>query len=125
MIPVTAVGEDGRHAAQELGEDGPGVAPGAEEGAVGHGPHGLGGVRSGGGEDRFDGPVRGFRRQVEVGAGVPVRDRVDVDRVDLLALPSEGVEGPRAPGPDRFGVELDELLVRLKGSRQRGVLLRR
>ncbi|MFD0382549.1 hypothetical protein ACFQ2B_09480 [Streptomyces stramineus] len=56
-------------------------------------------------EDRVDGAGRGFDGQVEVGAGVAVRDGVDVDRVDLLAGPAERVEGQSAPGTYRGGVQ--------------------
>ena len=43
--------------------------------------------------------------RIEVGAGVPVGDRIDVDRVDLLAGPAQRLQGESAPGAHRGGVE--------------------
>lgn len=57
-----------------------------------------------GGEDRFDGGGRGFHGQVEIGAGVPVGDGIDVDRVDRRPLPAERFEGQGAPAPYRDGI---------------------
>ncbi len=102
--------QDLGHPAQQLGDDGAGVAAGADEGAVGHGADGVGqaGCGSGGGvavEGGLDGAGGGFEGQVEVGAGVAVGHRVDVDRVDPLALPAERFQGQPAPGAYRGGVE--------------------
>ncbi len=92
------VGEHPGHAAQQLGQDRAGVAARADQGSVRHGAYGVGGGGCGGpglvgGEDGFDGGGRGLEGQIEVGAGVTVRDGIDVDRVDLRALPPEGLQG--------------------------------
>ncbi len=98
MIRVTRLGQHGGHAAQQLGQDGPGVPPGTDQRTVRHGPHdvgvsGHGGAGLMGGEDRFDGGGGGLHGEVEVGAGVPVGDRIDVDGVDGRPLPAEGLQG--------------------------------
>jgi hypothetical protein len=94
---VVAVADPLGHAAQELGQDRPRVPAGAEEGAVSHRPDhiGEGGRRTAGlvrGEHRFHGLVGRFDGQIQIRAGVPVRDGVHVDRVDLLALPAQGLQ---------------------------------
>ena len=47
----------------------------------------------------------GLHGEVEIGPGVPVGHGVDVERVDLLAGPAEGVEGVTAPAADSGYVE--------------------
>ncbi|CAM5240799.1 hypothetical protein SGLAM104S_09403 [Streptomyces glaucescens] len=121
-------GEHLGHATQQLGEDGPGVAARPDQRPVRHRAHGLrerrplrparcgltrprSGLtrcaRSGlvarehrlhGGGGRLDG-------QIQVRAGVAVRHRVHVDRVDLLARPPEGREREPAPGAHRESIE--------------------
>ncbi len=105
-----------RDTAQQLGEDGAGVPAGAQQGPVRHRPDHRGRLGLPGGaepagaglvgrEHRLHGRGRGFGGQIQIGAGVTVRDRIDVDRVDLLALPAQRLQGPRAPDPYRCGVE--------------------
>ncbi len=115
------------HAAQELRQDRPGVPAGSHQGSVRPGPYGLG---QGGppcavghlGEGLGEAAVGRFGGEVEVGAGVRVGDRVDVDRVDVLAGPAQCGQGQRAPGAHRFGVELVRAL-RLRLVRHRAFLL--
>ncbi len=110
------------HATQQLGEDRPGVPSRADQRAVRHRAYRVGqggagirsiGVRTAGictaglvtREHRLHGRGRRLQRQVEIGAGVAVRHGIDVDRVDLLAGPSERVERETAPGTHRESIE--------------------
>jgi hypothetical protein len=115
-LPVRAsgavAGQHLGHAAQQLGEDRPGVPAGTDEGAVRHRPGRVGerrAVRAGRrrvpGEDRLDGRDGRLHGQIQVRAGVPVRDRIDVDRVDLLTRPPQGLERETAPGAHRESIE--------------------
>lgn len=122
-----AVRDDLRHAPQELGEDRAGVPAGADQRAVRHGPYDIGDGRDAvvhgrlgvGGEDGLDGLGRGLHRQVEVGAGVPVRDGIHVDGVDRLAVPAQRVQRQRAPAAYRDGIEgLRHLVVLLAGGKR-------
>ena len=90
---------------------------------MGHGAEGLGEVGgvAGGGvavEDGVDGLGGGFHRQVQIGAGVAVGDRIDVDRVDFLARPAQRLEGQSAPGAHRGSVERvrHQVLLRTPGA---------
>ena len=85
--------------ADDLRGDDPGVAPGAEQRAVRErlrdgAQVGVRRQREDGGAGRLDG-------EVEVGAGVAVRDRVDVERVDLLAGAAESQRGCARPSAGR------------------------
>ncbi len=134
---ITPGGEHLGHAAQQLGEDRAGVAPRADQRAVRHGAHGVGQrgpgvsrrgpavlapgpavhlVRREDGLHRGDGGLDG---QIEVRAGVPVGDGVDVDRVDLLARPPQCAQRQTAPGTHRQSVE--EPLRHLRHLRLPGV----
>ena len=101
-----------RGTAHQLAEDHPGVAAGPEQGAVGgraQGAQEVTVVRTG--LDLLQGRLHG---QVEVGAGVAVRDRVDVEGVDLLPGPAERRQGLPAAGPHRVGVEVGDPLTVLR-----------
>ena len=74
-------------AVQKLGEDRPGVAAGAVEGAVGGCP---GGVADGVGSLAPQPRGRRPQRRRQVGAGVRVTDREDVDAVQALLLAHHG-----------------------------------
>lgn len=111
MVRVVPVGQHPRHAAQQLRQDRAGVPAGADQRPVRHGPYGIGEGGHGRaglvpGEDRFDGSCRGLHRQIEVGPGVPVRDGIDIDRVDRRTLPAQCFQGQRAPGTHRDGVHV-------------------
>ncbi|EOY50551.1 hypothetical protein SLI_5843 [Streptomyces lividans 1326] len=56
-------------------------------------------------EDGLHGRGRRLDGQVEVRAGVPVGDGIDVDRVDLLARPAQRAQRQTAPGTHRQSVE--------------------
>ena len=87
--------------AQQLRQDDAGVAARAHQRAVGHGPQRRRGVVGGG----ADGVVDGLHRQQQVGAGVAVGHRVDVEVVDLVARRGEVLPAGRAPAPHGGGVE--------------------
>lgn len=100
--------EDLGHAAKELREDRSGVSAGPYQCSVSHrvddvGQRGRCGFEAR--EDRFHSLYRGLDGQVQIGACVPVRDGIDVDRVDLLAVPPERLQGQCAPGAHRVDVE--------------------
>ncbi len=106
------VGQHLGHAAQQLGEDRPGVPAGADERPVRHRPDGIGERGPFGArprrmarEHRLDRRDRGLHGQVQVRAGVPVRHGVDVDRVDLLTRPPQRLESETAPGAHRDSIE--------------------
>ena len=89
-------------AAQELGEDGAGVAAGTEDGAAGeHRPGGLGGARALAVE-RGDGGLGG---EQEVGAGVAVGHREDVEVVEPAAGLGQDVDRGPVPLTDRCVVQ--------------------
>lgn len=120
---VTRRGEDLGHAAQQLGEDRAGVAARPDERPVGHGAYrvgegGPGGAGLVGGEDGLDRLGGGLDGQVEVGAGVAVGHRIDVDGVDVLAGAAQGGEGEGAPAADGGGVQQGASTVR--GTLMRG-----
>lgn len=107
-LTVGVAREDLGHAAKELREDRSGVSAGPDQGSVSHrvddvGQRGRCGFEAR--EDRFDRLHRGLDGQVEIGACVPVRDGIDVDRVDLLAVPPERLQGQCTPGAHRVDVE--------------------
>ena len=92
------------HAHQEMGQHHPRVAPGAEHRGAGHGVRGDRKRRV---AERPEGVGDGAKGQAEIGAGVPVGDREDVDAVDLLATGGHPVRrrrrgnGPAAARPCR------------------------
>ena len=92
------------HAHEEMGEHHPRVAPGAEHRRAGHG---VRGDRKRCVAERPEGVGDGAKRQAEVGAGVPVGHRKDVDAVDLLPAGGDpvrrGEEGAGQPGPVHVG----------------------
>jgi hypothetical protein len=90
-------------AAEELGEDRAGVAPGAEHGAAGEdGPGGLGAARPRRGVERGHGRLGG---EQEVGAGVAVGHREDVEVVEPAAGLGQGLDRGPAPLADRGVVQ--------------------
>lgn len=125
--PAQRVGErvtvelGGRHqrlgeAAQELAEDDAGVAAGAEQGAVGERLDRTGRAHVGqvviavvALAERTAGRLEG---EEQVGAGVGVRDREDVERVDLLTRAAE--RGERRDGPVADGRAIHQLLQRIR-----------
>lgn len=130
-VDLTVGGEDLRHAAQQLREDRPGVPAGPDQRPVRHRPHGVGergqtsprdlrGNRPGGSgpcgaedprhglvarENRLHRRCRRLHRQIQIRPGVPVRDRVDIDGVDLLARPPQRLQREAAPGAHRESIQ--------------------
>ncbi|CAM5371324.1 hypothetical protein SFUMM280S_09603 [Streptomyces fumanus] len=109
-------GKDLRHTPQQLRQDRPGVAPGPDQRPVRHRPRRLrerGTRRSTTAplphlvrrEHRLHRRRRGLDGQVQVRPGVPVGDRIDVDRVDLLAGAAQRPQGQTAPGAHRRRVD--------------------
>jgi hypothetical protein len=86
----------------ELAEDDPRVPAGAEQGSVGEGRDALPHRRRAALGERRGGRLEG---EEQVGAGVAVGHREDVERVDLAAVPPEGVEPQLGPAPDAGRVE--------------------
>ena len=84
------VGDPADDRAQHLAEDHPGVAAGAEQRAA---REDLEDRRPVGRALLAHGVAGRGHGQVHVGAGVAVGDRVDVERVDLLARPGQRVHG--------------------------------
>ncbi len=80
---------------EEMGQHHPGIAPGPEHGAaarrLGRGPERRV-------AERPEGVGDGSERQAEIGAGIPVGDREDIDAVDLLAAGCDPI-GRREQGP--------------------------
>ena len=104
--------------ADQRGQDHPGVAAGAEQRAPGERGERRAHVRRRrrGGRvpaDRVEqGGAGGLDGEVEVGAGVPVGHRVDVERVDLLAGLTERGEGQVGEPEDGRQVEGGHPLAR-------------
>ena len=91
--------------AEHLAEDHAGVAARAEQGATGERLEQGGPVGVAGRGLLADGVAGGGHGEVQVGAGVAVRHRVDVERVDLLAGAGQGVH--RDVDEAEHGRELD------------------
>ncbi len=108
---VLLLAQDLRPAAQQLAEDHPGVAPRTEQRTRGEGVGHLG--QPGVVRQALDRRGGGLDGEVEVGAGVAVRHREDVEPVDLVALLAELGEGVAAPLPSGVGVEVVEHAGRL------------
>ncbi len=100
---LVGTGERLGEPADELAEDDPGVAAGAEQGAVGEGADGVAQVEARAGVRESCGG--GLEGQEQVGARVAVRHREHVERVDLGPVASEGLEAEVGPAPDPGGVE--------------------
>ena len=103
-------GERVGHAAQDLRHDDAGVAPCAEQRAAGHPPHGVRRPVSRRARPRRRRPalqrrLRRGHREHQVGAGVAVRHRIDVQLVDLVLVGAERGEPTGAPAAHRGGVE--------------------
>ena len=89
-------------AAQDLRDDHAGIAPRAEDGPVGHraqrAARGVCRVRA-------EGVSRRTHGQRQIGPRVTVRNRIDVQIVDLVLMGSEGCRGGEAPPAHRRGVQ--------------------
>ena len=94
---------DVRQAAQELAYDHTRVPLRTEQNAVGKGLPDL--MRARGRWQLVKRTDRGEHRQMEIGAGICVGDREDVERVELLAHGAERLGGDAAPAPHRRAVE--------------------
>ena len=104
--------------AHELGEDHAGVAARAEQGAAGEPGERDPEVPVGVALDPLQHQVAGrLEGEEQVRAGVPVGDRVHVERVDLLAGRAQG--GERDLGEPEYGLEVeggDGVVVHVRGS---------
>ena len=93
-VAVRPVAQRLAEAEEKMGQHHPGVAPGAQDGGARHGAPGLRKRRV---AERPEGVGDGAEGQAEVGAGIAVGHREDVDPVDLVTAGGHPVGG----GEDR------------------------